>query len=208
MLVVRHIDGLLAGQEQRFGSDVERIVFGRDPDLCQVVFPPDCNLVGRRHFALLRELSGDYAIDPFGDHYVALDGVAVESGQQLPRKATLRLGSDNGPGLTTEAEAEVAAQGGLQLTERQQQVDPLRAQLRRSWRGGLVAILVVGILGSAAGFWSWRDRQRQNALQVELADEIQLMQARERHEAGERIAGSDRQRLTRSVFAVVHRDAA
>ena len=47
MLIIRHRTGTLAGKENRVEAREDRVVFGRDPDACDVVFPPDATLVSR-----------------------------------------------------------------------------------------------------------------------------------------------------------------
>ena len=47
MLIIRHLTGPLAGKEQRIEAKAERVTFGRDPNACDVVFPPDATIVAR-----------------------------------------------------------------------------------------------------------------------------------------------------------------
>src|ERR1700732_4173348 len=87
MITIKHLSGPLTGQEQSFGDDQERIVIGRDPELCQVVYPPEFTVVRREHVALLRKLAGDYALDMFGDHYTEVNGTAGEPDEPIPNGA-------------------------------------------------------------------------------------------------------------------------
>jgi len=57
-LTVKHIDGPLAGKTQSFDDEKARIVFGRDPSQCDVVWPPDYTAVSRQHFALVKTTGG------------------------------------------------------------------------------------------------------------------------------------------------------
>ena len=64
-IIIRHLEGPLAGQEQSFGDSAGVIVFGRSLE-CQVVYPLEC--VERsegRHFALRLSPSGDYQVELF-----------------------------------------------------------------------------------------------------------------------------------------------
>src|SRR5436305_696103 len=98
--------GPLAGQEQRIEAQSDRITIGRDPSVCDVVFPPDTTLVARRHFALARKLSGEWTYDLFGDHYVAVNGAPAETGAAVHSQDKVELGKPGGPsfGITLERE--------------------------------------------------------------------------------------------------------
>ena len=48
-ITIRHLQGPLAKQEQHFDDSVELILFGRSPE-CQVFYPADFTIVGRKHF--------------------------------------------------------------------------------------------------------------------------------------------------------------
>src|SRR5437660_9623235 len=104
MITMTLISGPLTGQEQSFGDDQERIVIGRDPELCQVVYPPEYTVVGREHVALLRKLSGDYALDIVGDHYTEVNGEAGTSGKPIPNAAKFVLGRHGGPTFTVDVD--------------------------------------------------------------------------------------------------------
>src|SRR5688572_17507473 len=98
MLIVRHRSGPLAGSEQPVeGRERDRIVFGRDPNACDVVFPPDTTHVSRRHFALVRKPSGDWTVDLFGQPYVAVNGEPADPAAALQSGAIVQLGGDDGP---------------------------------------------------------------------------------------------------------------
>ena len=72
-VTITHLEGPLAGQEQHFSDSVEVIMFGRSPD-CQVVYPPECTEIGRKHFALRRNPPGDYTVELVATRYVEIDG--------------------------------------------------------------------------------------------------------------------------------------
>ena len=57
-VMVKHIDGPLAGQQQYFPSGVEVITFGRPPDKTDVSYPGDYTKVGRTHFSLKKNNLG------------------------------------------------------------------------------------------------------------------------------------------------------
>ena len=51
-ITIKHLDGPLKGADQTFDDSYTSVVFGRDPEACQVVYPPDYNVVGKQHFEL------------------------------------------------------------------------------------------------------------------------------------------------------------
>jgi hypothetical protein len=87
MLIIRHLSGRLAGEVQRIAPQLDRVMFGRDPSVCTVVFPPDDTLVARRHFALVLEPSGEWTVDLLGGPYVEIDGTPAEITRQRARRA-------------------------------------------------------------------------------------------------------------------------
>jgi hypothetical protein len=42
-ITIKHLEGALAGKEQTF---VEAVVFGRDREVAQVIYPPEYDIVG------------------------------------------------------------------------------------------------------------------------------------------------------------------
>jgi hypothetical protein len=81
----------------RFPDSVQRIVFGRDPARCQVLFAPRVKRVGLEHCALERVL-GTYRWILNDTDEVYCDGLRVFEGDVLPTHGTIRLGA-RGPRL-------------------------------------------------------------------------------------------------------------
>ncbi|MEJ0051161.1 MAG: trypsin-like peptidase domain-containing protein [Methylovirgula sp.] len=148
MLTIKHVDGPLAGQEQTISDDQAQVNVGRDPDRCQIVYPPDSTIVGRVHCGLLRQPSGDWAVDLYGDHYVEIDGVAAEPRQTIRSGAKIRLGRHNGPSFI--ANITHAASDDLGMTGAQQKQVSVRRVIRRDVRVaiGLVALAVFAAVGT------------------------------------------------------------
>src|SRR5215204_656599 len=122
MLVIRHLTGPLAGKEERpQGRQPDRIVFGRDPEVCDVVFPPGATLVSRRHFALVRKLSGNWTIDLFGEPFVAVDGQPADLAAAIGDGSVIELGRRGGPSFEVRIEGEERA-GELEKTLVQEKV--------------------------------------------------------------------------------------
>ncbi len=68
-----------------FESGKEAIVFGRE-DSCDVVFGAEHKIVGRRHFQLLRQATGDYRIEIFGERYVGDERHALPHRRERPER--------------------------------------------------------------------------------------------------------------------------
>ncbi len=163
MLTIKHLDGPLAGKQQTISDDQGQVTIGRDPDRCQIVYPPDSTVVGRVHCGLLLQPSGDWAIEPYGDHYVGVNQEQIRGRQALPNGAEVRLGRHDGPGFT----ATIARSGDskdLNLTGQQDKDTPADILLRRDVRIALavVALAVVGAVGTVFyNYWqSEQIRQR------------------------------------------------
>lgn len=74
-ITIIHLEGPLAGKEQHFDDSVAEILFGRDREEALVVYPPEYDVVSKKHCQLSRNEVGDYSIALFGDRYVEIDGV-------------------------------------------------------------------------------------------------------------------------------------
>ena len=90
-ITIRFQGGKLAGQVKTFGDEIEIITIGRNPDRCQVVFPPEETHVGREHCALKRSL-GRYRLQLNGEDRVLVNGREGYHEEELPVSADLRLG--------------------------------------------------------------------------------------------------------------------
>jgi pSer/pThr/pTyr-binding forkhead associated (FHA) protein len=209
MVTVSHVSGPLAGKSENFDDKKDRIEFGRDPDVCDVVYPADDTTVGRRHFALRREPSGDWAVDVYGDHFVDLDGVPVEPDQPVPSGAVLHLGRSDGPGFKVIVEREDASTK-LGLTAIQDKPAPVRVLLRRlAIGGGVVAVA----LAAAIGGWVVYERAEREAERKRIAatyaslveKQQELSQAQPRDDAG-RIGQKAIDKLVRATFLVFRQD--
>ncbi len=209
MLIIRHRTGPLAGKDRQVEPASDRIVFGRDPNACDVVFPPDATIVARRHFALVRKPSREWTIDLFGDRYVALNGKPADLGAAVKSGAVIQLGDDKGPSF--EVIVPVADQTDmLEKTSAQKHVkgsraaaaDAERAAARARWMavaGAAVALLAAGGVGAVIYVQGAADRQFAQALA-----ELRVQQERL---AAESIPREYRDRLGQAAHYVVVRDA-
>jgi len=150
-ITIKHLDGPLKG-DQPFDDKYPSVVFGRDPEACQVVYPPEYDVVGKKHFELKRGKAGDYTVGLFGKRYVEIDGKQADEDAPVVSGNVLRLGRKDGPAFSVEIAKPVAT--GLKDTGEQAKViTPAERErdLRRKLMvaGGAVAAalcLVAGVL--------------------------------------------------------------
>ena len=95
-LTVQHIDGPLAGLSQHFDDLFDEILFGRSQE-ADVVYPPECKIIGEYHCKLRRTKVGRYIIMRFDVQYVEVDGTPIRDVRVLRSGNTLRLASPEGP---------------------------------------------------------------------------------------------------------------
>ena len=99
-LTIRFTDGARAGETLTLESSSKRILVGRDPDTCTVLFPGDATQVGRRHCALTF-MFGEYRLGIFHGYLVTVDGKKARDGQPIDSGAVCRLGPE-GPRFVVE----------------------------------------------------------------------------------------------------------
>jgi hypothetical protein len=210
MLIIGHRTGALAGKEDRVEPQDDRVVFGRDPDACDVVFPPDATLVSRRHFALVRKPSGDWTIDLFGAPFVAVDGQPAELGAPVRSGALFELGRRGGPSFELTIEGE-RKEGGLARTLAQEEMagsrtvaaNAARAAARAralSYAGVALALLLA--IGGGAFYYRQLESEQQLAAQLRQLNEAQARLA------ADSIPREYRDRLVQAAHLVIMRDAA
>jgi hypothetical protein len=202
MLLVRHLSGPLAGASQRIEPGVDRVIFGRDPQACDVVFPPSLTAVARRHFALQLRPSGDWTLDLFGDPYVELDGRPAEAGQTVRSGAVIGLGGRHGPTFTIVQESD-SLDSSLPRTLPQPKPEGARAAAARTRRfalAGLAAacVALVGVSG-VAYLWQREGSRLERALAALSETQAQI--------ASRGIDPAVRDKLLQSAYVVVRRTA-
>jgi S1-C subfamily serine protease len=149
-LKIRFQGGPRAGEVLEFGDDVELIALGRDPDKCQVVFPPEETKVSREHCAFKRVL-GRYRLVLNEDNLVTIDGERAAHDELLEPSVDIQLGPD-GPRLVVETTGAAA----MLMTEDQgAQQTGTRTMMQRLKRVSIRAkvIAVVALLGLGGAVW-------------------------------------------------------
>lgn len=211
MLIIRHRTGPLAGKEESpQGRQPDRIIFGRDASVCDVVYPPDALIISRRHFALQRTLSGDWTVQLFGDPYVAVNGEPADPEEEVTNGAVIELGHHGGPSFEVVIPEE-ANTGDLARTIPQEKVVAAHAAAHhaetsatRARRLGLAGVVLAVIAAAVAGTYSYLQSESDRQFQDRLAA---LNEASARL-AADTIPRQFRDNLAKAAFLVVHRDAA
>ncbi len=136
-----------------FEPGKEAIVFGRETT-SDVVFGPEHRAVGRKHCQLLRQPTGDYKIEIFGERAVEVDGAPARTGESVRDGARLRFGGAQGPTVV----AKVAKAGGLDAALEQTLIQPKfettgqSIKRMRRIQAAVAAGLVVVVAGVAGYF--------------------------------------------------------
>lgn len=141
-ITITHLEGPLKGQEQRFDDRVETILFGRDREAAQVIYPPEFTTIGRKHFQLRRMASGDYHTELFGKGYVAINGVPAENDMLVKSGSEFRLGKKDGPAFKLEIERPQATEE-LPETGLQDDMTTATGRLTKRVAAGFGAVVTV-----------------------------------------------------------------
>jgi Trypsin-like peptidase domain len=194
-ITISHLEGPLADtnqKEQHFGDSTDTITFGREQD-CQVIYPPEYIVVGKRHCQLLRQVTGDYRVNLLGQRYVEVNGVPADNSTTVPNGAVLKLGNPkDGPSFKVEI-AKVAAE--LPDTRPQPKVKTWREMLAETRRSGAIGLSVLALLlaGSIGYFMT-----RTTTLEQQIAAANAAASARAKTEFSPAVID----RLERAVYLV------
>ncbi len=193
-ITITHLDGPLKGETQTYGDNVDSVVFGRDRETAQVVYPPEYDVVGRRHFELRRTKAGDYSVELFGTRYVEMDGKPADNGTPVKSGSTFRLGRKVGP--TFKVEIGAPSVEGLPVTADQSQMTTSSQRLGRkvATGGGLLAVLLIGLFG----YFTY--------LHSTLADQIELARAEAAERASKEFSPATLKTLEEAVYLVAQED--
>lgn len=193
-ITITHTGGPLKGQKEVFDDTARSIVFGRDREVAQIVYPPEYDIVGRRHFELRRTRSGDYTVELFGSRYVEMNGKPVDNGAPVTSDSTFRLGRKDGPAFKVEVGA--PSLQGLPVTGDQRRMTTSSRRLARKVgiAGGILALLIAGVFGYL--FY----------LSDTLSDQIALARAEAAEHAEKEFRQADLNRLRAAVYLVARND--
>lgn len=172
-IIVEHLEGPLSGTRTELSADTPEITIGRDAD-SQIRFPNEERIVGRRHLRLVRQPSGHYVAELFGDRYLTIDGQPAEKFQHVPDGAKLRLGGKDGPLLSIRYEKGAADDPWKTIVNDTMPNVWRTIQKSRLHQGIALAGVLALVLG--LGGWVYVDRTSLKAeiarLRDAIADEI------------------------------------
>ncbi len=193
-ITIVHTEGPLKGQSEVFDDTVNAILFGRDREVSQIVYPPQYDVVGRRHFELRRTRSGDYTIELFGARYVEINGKPAENGAPVPDGSVFRLGQRDGPAFKVDIGAPSVQ--GLPVTGDQRKMTTSTHRLGRTV--GVAGTALVAMIAGVFGYVFY------------LSDTLSEQIERARAEAADRAAKAFRQEdlstLQQAVYLVARDD--
>ena len=181
-----------------FAVGTQQIVFGRESN-CDIVFPPDARMIGARHGRLLRQASGDYVVEAFGNHTLLIDGYPPTQGQAIADNATVRFGNSRGPMIRVRLAREARKDGLKDTIDQEEVVPPSKAAARI--KIGLMALAVVVVAGGA-GLW-WLDHQT-SARVRQITQQVDDMHAAIAEQVKTAFPSPDA--LRKSAFAVILND--
>lgn len=215
-LRIRFQAGPRAGEVLEFDETVQRVVLGRDPARCQVLFERDDTRVGRQHCALEHAL-GRYRLVLNETNEVLVDGGPVLDQEELRLPAELQLGPD-GPRVLLEQ----VRDDDLPSTIRGDQESPAEAvrRLTRSSRDvrrlALVALAAVAVLAGGVYVVARWLAGEVRLIEAELRPDDARLAARAPAlgEKAERLSGTARTpgltelepRVRAALYRVVRRD--
>ena len=180
-----------------FEAGKETIVFGRETT-SDVVFGPEHRAVGRKHCQLIRQPTGDYRIEIFGERAVEVDGAPARTGESVRDGAKLRFGGAQGPTLVARV-ASASGAADLEQTLIQPKFETTGQSIKRMRRiqASVAAGLVVVAAGVAAYFILAEQRfASMNEVVAAVAEDVQKEMVN--HEAIET--------LKAAAYAVIQRD--
>ena len=193
-ITITHLEGPLKGAEETFDDSVDTVQFGRDGETAQVIYPPEYDIVGRRHFELRRTKAGDYTVELYGSRYVEIDGEAADNSTPVKSGSTFRLGRKDGPKFKVEIGAPSAV--ALPVTGDQSKMETSSQRLGRKVAigGGALAIVVAGVFAYFA------------YLHTTLADQIEIARAEAAAKSKEEFSMATLKTLEASVYRVAKMD--
>jgi hypothetical protein len=201
-ITIKHLDGPLKGQpDQTFDDKYPNVVFGRDPEKCQVVYPPNYNVVGKEHFELRRGKAGDYTVGLFGPRYVGIDGRQADDGDPVVSGNVFRLGrKEDGPSFGVEI-AKPVSDVLVQTGEQDVVIDPgvRERKLRRNlvYAGGAIAAALLVVSGVLVD-------QHYSALRIDA--QIDSMRDAAADDAKKQFSEAELDRLKNAVYVVAQQE--
>jgi hypothetical protein len=196
-ITIKHLKGPLAGEVQRFDDSVDDITFGRSREEAEVVYPPECDIVGRVHCRLKQTSKGNYCVELTDNHYVAIDGTEADNNAPVRSGSTFTLGNDEGPSF--EVAVEKPKREG-KTTKPNKPPTLVRKKLREITQQGAYALTALAVLLIASGAYFYL---RTKSFEQQIAG----WRTEERELAKQQFSQAVTDNLMRAVYLVVKDDA-
>jgi len=158
--------GPMLQQEHRFENH-QSIAIGRDPDQCQVLYPPEFTSVGRKHL-VLEEDAGRYEIRVNTKNPVFLNGQLAEDDVELPDRAEIALGRKDGPTFIVEH----ISNDALPETFEYGYQEEIHSKVKKGRTWIKVALLLVIALGGVFGWNAWKTEQQLQMMNEQAGKEL------------------------------------
>lgn len=159
-----------------FPDSVERIVIGRDPARCRILFSKRTRHVATEHCALERVL-GRYRLLLNGFDEVLVDGRPGLDGEVLPARCELQL-THRGPRLQLERQGAAVDQPARGPGPRLLSLRPVLARLRHT-RHLVILALIGAVLALGGGYASGRSAgQRDTNIANQAAEDVASLNRR------------------------------
>ncbi|NVJ49472.1 MAG: trypsin-like peptidase domain-containing protein [Gammaproteobacteria bacterium] len=149
--------GPMLSQEYRFDNET-MIAIGRDPEQCQVLYPPEFTSVGRKHL-VLQEDAGRFEIRVNTKNPVYLNGELAEDDVELPDRAEIALGRKDGPTFVVER----IANNALPETHEYGHQEEIHSKVKKGKKAVSIALALIVVV---AGVFGWNAYQTEQQLQM------------------------------------------
>lgn len=208
-VVIKHIDGPLAGRQQYFPSGVETITFGRPEEKTDISYPEDYTKVGRLHFSLKRTKQGDYCVELTPRHYVEIDDVEADNGVLVHSGSIVRLFGNGGPSFTVTIakpqKAGIVTEENKVQTPVRQEVQQTKKKLDDTTRKVAYALVAMfaAVVGLGGIMWHQNRQYEQNL--AKLAADLAAADAKVSELAEHTIPDDAQKALQAAVYLVARK---
>jgi hypothetical protein len=153
-LKITNIIGPMAKQKYVFDQE-ECITIGRDPKVCQIIYPADFTSIGRQHLEIIEDV-GRYELRVNTRNPVYLDGELAQDDIELPDSCVIALGAPNGPSFKVELSDDDELPQTIDYGE---QVE-IHEKVNRSKKWLQVALFLIVIVSGGFGWNAWETKQQ------------------------------------------------
>jgi hypothetical protein len=202
MLIIKHLQGPLAGQKQNISDDHTSVLIGRDAK-CEIRYPAEETSVGHEHCRLEQQASGDWVIERFGDHYVEIDGISVDLCEPIHTNAVIRLGTHKGPSFQISIEKKTES---FDKTALQDRTVPVIFTVRHYATAGICALILIILAAGGVFYFNASKQQKLEQRLAQFADNQEKIEKDQKANGKNAISPTDQARLNRAAFLVILRD--